>query len=55
MLLERSGRGDRERAGALLDAALATSRELGMRALEQRIARAAAAGGRKPARALSPA
>ena len=37
MLLERKRPGDAQRASALLDAALATSRELGMRALEQRV------------------
>jgi tetratricopeptide (TPR) repeat protein len=37
MLLARHQPGDRDRAAALLDAALATARELGMRALEERI------------------
>jgi class 3 adenylate cyclase/tetratricopeptide (TPR) repeat protein len=37
MLLARDQAGDRDRAAALLDAALATARELGMRALEERI------------------
>jgi DNA-binding CsgD family transcriptional regulator len=37
MLLERKQAGDAQRAGALLAAALATSRELGMPALEQRV------------------
>jgi tetratricopeptide (TPR) repeat protein len=37
MLLARRQSGDRDQAAALLDAALATARELGMRALEQRI------------------
>jgi DNA-binding winged helix-turn-helix (wHTH) protein/tetratricopeptide (TPR) repeat protein len=37
MLLARRKSGDRKRASALLDAALATARELGMRALEERI------------------
>ena len=37
MLLARNNSGDRERAIELLDAALATTRELGMRALEERI------------------
>ena len=37
MLLARRQPGDRERALALLDAALALSRELGMRALEARV------------------
>jgi hypothetical protein len=34
MLLKRDQAGDREKAAALLDAALSTVRELGMRALE---------------------
>jgi tetratricopeptide (TPR) repeat protein len=38
MLLARRQSGDRDKAAALLDAALATARELGMRALEERIA-----------------
>jgi DNA-binding CsgD family transcriptional regulator len=37
MLLERKQPGDAERAGAFLAAALNTSKELGMRALEQRV------------------
>lgn len=37
MLLERKRRGDAQRAAPLLDAALKTSCELGMRALEQRV------------------
>ncbi len=37
MLLARHESGDRDKAAALLDAALATARELGMRALEERI------------------
>jgi hypothetical protein len=37
MLLVRRQSGDRDNAVALLDAALATARELGMRALEERI------------------
>jgi class 3 adenylate cyclase/tetratricopeptide (TPR) repeat protein len=37
MLLARNQSGDRDRAVTLLDAALATARELGMRALEERI------------------
>ena len=37
MLLARDQSGDRDKAAALLDTALATSRELGMRALEERI------------------
>jgi len=37
MLLARNKSGDREKAIELLDAALATTRELGMRALEERI------------------
>ena len=37
MLLARRQSGDRDKAAALLDAALATTRELGMRALEERI------------------
>ena len=37
MLLARNQSGDRDKAAALLDAALATTRELGMRALEERI------------------
>jgi class 3 adenylate cyclase len=37
MLLARNNSGDRERAIELLDAALATTRELGMRALEERV------------------
>jgi hypothetical protein len=37
MLLARHKSGDRKRAATLLDAALATARELGMRALEERI------------------
>jgi class 3 adenylate cyclase len=37
MLLARNNSGDRERAIELLDTALATTRELGMRALEERI------------------
>ena len=38
MLLARRQPGDRERAVALVDAALATAQELGMRALEERLA-----------------
>jgi len=37
MLLTRRQSGDRDKAAALLDAALVTARELGMRALEERI------------------
>ena len=37
MLLARDDSGDRDKAAALLDTALATARELGMRALEERI------------------
>ena len=37
MLLARNNSGDRERAIELLDAALTTARELGMRALEEHI------------------
>jgi class 3 adenylate cyclase/tetratricopeptide (TPR) repeat protein len=37
MLLARHQSGDRDKAAALLEAALATTRELGMRALEERI------------------
>jgi len=37
MLLARRQAGDRDKAAALLEAALATTRELGMRALEERI------------------
>ena len=37
MLLARRASGDRDQAAALLDAALATTRELGMRALEDRV------------------
>jgi tetratricopeptide (TPR) repeat protein len=37
MLLARRRSGDRDRAATLLDAALASARELGMRALEERI------------------
>jgi hypothetical protein len=37
MLLARNQSGDRDRAAALLGAALTTTRELGMRALEDRI------------------
>ena len=37
MLLARHQSGDRDKAAALLEAALATARELGMRALEERI------------------
>jgi len=37
MLLARRQSGDRDKAAQLLDAALATARELGMRALEERI------------------
>ena len=37
MLLARRHSGDRDKAAALLDAALATTRELGMRALEERV------------------
>ena len=37
MLLARHQSGDRDKAAALLDAALATARDLGMRALEERI------------------
>jgi hypothetical protein len=37
MLLSRDKRGDRDNAAALLKDALATARELGMRALERRI------------------
>ena len=42
MLLARHQSGDRDKAVALLDAALATTRELGMRALEERITAAIA-------------
>jgi hypothetical protein len=38
MLLPRRQSGDRDKAAELLDAALATARELEMRALEERIA-----------------
>ena len=38
MLLARADSGDRDKAAALLDTALVTARELGMRALEERIA-----------------
>jgi class 3 adenylate cyclase/tetratricopeptide (TPR) repeat protein len=38
MLLARRQSGDRDKAAALLEAALATVRELGMRALEERVA-----------------
>lgn len=37
MLLARRDVGDRDRAAALLDSALATAREFGMHALEERI------------------
>lgn len=37
LLLERDGPGDRERAVSLLDEGLATSRDLGMRPLMERI------------------
>jgi tetratricopeptide (TPR) repeat protein len=37
MLLARHQSGDRDKAAALLDAALATARELGMRAVEERV------------------
>jgi tetratricopeptide (TPR) repeat protein len=37
MLLARNQLGDRDKAAALFDAALATARELGMRALEDRV------------------
>ena len=37
MLLKRHQSGDRDKAAALLESALATARELGMRALEERI------------------
>jgi hypothetical protein len=37
MLLARHRSGDHDKAAALLDAALVTTRELGMRALEERI------------------
>ena len=42
MLLARRQSGDRDKATALLDAALATARELGMCALEERITAATA-------------
>jgi hypothetical protein len=42
MLLTRHQSGDRDKAAALLEAALATTRELGMRALEERITAATA-------------
>ena len=42
MLLARHQSGDRDKAAALLDAALATTRELGMRALEERVTAAIA-------------
>ena len=42
MLLKRHQSGDRDKAAALLDTALATTRELGMRALEERIMAATA-------------
>jgi hypothetical protein len=37
MLLARNQSGDRDKAALLLDAALATARELGMHALEERV------------------
>jgi len=37
MLLARHQSGDRDKTAALLEEALATTRELGMRALEERI------------------
>jgi hypothetical protein len=46
MLLARALPGDRDKAAALLDSALATARELGMHALEERIT--AATTGMKP-------
>ena len=46
MLLARHQAGDRDKAAALLDAALGTARELGMHALEERVA--AATTGMKP-------
>ncbi len=42
MLLARADSGDRDKAAALLDAALATARELGMRTLEERVTAAIA-------------
>ena len=42
MLLTRHQSGDRDKAAALLEAALATARELGMRALEDRVTAATA-------------
>jgi hypothetical protein len=42
MLLARHRSGDRDKAGALLDAALVTARELGMRTLEERVTAAIA-------------
>jgi class 3 adenylate cyclase/tetratricopeptide (TPR) repeat protein len=42
MLLARRQSGDRDKAAALLDVALATTRELGMRALEERVTAAIA-------------
>jgi tetratricopeptide (TPR) repeat protein len=40
MLLTRDGSGDRDKSATLLEAALATARELGMRVLEERVAAA---------------
>ena len=55
MLLARNGAGDRERAIALLDEALAAAREIGMAALAERAAALREEAGRAPGRARYPA
>jgi DNA-binding NarL/FixJ family response regulator len=55
MLLARDGAGDRERAIALLDEALAAAREIGMAVLAERAAALREAADRAPGRARYPA
>ena len=55
MLLARNGAGDRERAIALLDEALAAAREIGMAALAEHAAALREAADRAPGRARYPA
>ena len=55
MLLARNANGDRERAMALLDEALAAAREIGMAALAERAAALREEAGRTPGRARYPA
>jgi predicted ATPase/DNA-binding NarL/FixJ family response regulator len=55
MLLARNANGDRERAVALLDEALAAAREIGMAGLEARVAALREEAARAPGRARYPA